>query len=123
MREWRDRGLDIPHVSVNLSARQFQHAEIVDRVRNVLQETGLEASALELEITETTAMQNAETSVEILHSLRALGVSVSIDDFGTGYSSLNYLKRFPIRCVKIARDLVRDFAYSEGYHATVSAVI
>jgi diguanylate cyclase (GGDEF)-like protein/PAS domain S-box-containing protein len=123
MREWRDRGLDIPHVSVNLSARQFQHAEIVDRVRDVLNETGLEANALDLEITETTAMQNAETSVEVLHALRALGVSVSIDDFGTGYSSLNYLKRFPITCVKIDRVFVRDLATSEGDAAIVAAVI
>jgi diguanylate cyclase (GGDEF)-like protein/PAS domain S-box-containing protein len=123
MREWRDRGLDIPHVSVNLSARQFQHAEIVERVRSVLQETGLEASALDLEITETTAMQNAETTVEVLHALRALGVSVSIDDFGTGYSSLNYLKRFPITCVKIDRVFVRDLATNDGDAAIVAAVI
>jgi diguanylate cyclase (GGDEF)-like protein/PAS domain S-box-containing protein len=123
MREWRDRGLDIPHVSVNLSARQFQHAEIVERVRSVLHETGLEASALDLEITETTAMQNAETTVEVLHALRALGVSVSIDDFGTGYSSLNYLKRFPITCVKIDRVFVRDLATNDGDAAIVSAVI
>ena len=123
MRNWRDRGLDIPHVSVNLSARQFQHAEIVDRVRDVLHDTGLEASALDLEITETTAMQNAETSVEVLHALRALGVSVSIDDFGTGYSSLNYLKRFPITGVKIDRVFVRDLATSDGDAAIVAAVI
>jgi diguanylate cyclase (GGDEF)-like protein/PAS domain S-box-containing protein len=123
MREWRDRGLDIPHVSVNLSARQFQHAEIVERVRAVLSETGLEPGALDLEITETTAMQNAETTVEVLHALRALGVSVSIDDFGTGYSSLNYLKRFPITCVKIDRVFVRDLATSDGDAAIVSAVI
>ena len=123
MREWRDRGLDIPHVSVNLSARQFQHAEIVERVRSVLHETGLEASALDLEITETTAMQNAETTVEVLHALRALGVSVSIDDFGTGYSSLNYLKRFPITCVKIDRVFVRDLATDDGDAAIVAAVI
>jgi diguanylate cyclase (GGDEF)-like protein/PAS domain S-box-containing protein len=123
MREWRDRGLDIPHVSVNLSARQFQHAEIVERVRSVLHETGLEASALDLEITETTAMQNAETTVEVLHALRALGVSVSIDDFGTGYSSLNYLKRFPISCVKIDRVFIRDLATNDGDAAIVAAVI
>jgi diguanylate cyclase (GGDEF)-like protein/PAS domain S-box-containing protein len=123
MREWRDRGLDIPHVSVNVSARQFQHAEFVERVRTVLQETGLEANALDLEITETTAMQNAETSVEVIHALRALGVGVSIDDFGTGYSSLNYLKRFPITCVKIDRVFVRDLATSEGDAAIVAAVI
>ena len=123
MREWRDRGLDIARVSVNLSARQFQHAEIVDHVRGVLQETGLEAGALELEITETTAMQNAEASVEVLHALRALGVCVSIDDFGTGYSSLNYLKRFPITGVKIDRVFVRDLATSDGDAAIVAAVI
>jgi diguanylate cyclase (GGDEF)-like protein/PAS domain S-box-containing protein len=126
MRAWRpddDVGLDLPVMSVNLSFRQFQQNDIVESVRRVLAETGLNPAALELEITETTAMQNAETTVAVLHGLRELGVSIAIDDFGTGYSSLNYLKRFPITAVKIDRGFIRDLAASEADGAIVSAVV
>jgi EAL domain-containing protein (putative c-di-GMP-specific phosphodiesterase class I) len=123
MRAWHDAGLDVPMMSVNLSLRQFQQYDIVQSVRHVLAETGLDATALELEITETAAMQNAESTVEVLQALRELGVSIAIDDFGTGYSSLNYLKRFPITAVKIDRAFVRDLATSDGDAAIVSAVV
>jgi len=123
MRAWQDAGLDVPMMSVNLSLRQFQQYDIVQSVRHVLAETGLDAGALELEITETAAMQNAESTVEVLQALRELGVSIAIDDFGTGYSSLNYLKRFPITAVKIDRAFVRDLATSDGDAAIVSAVV
>ena len=123
MRRWREEGLKIPYISVNLSARQFQQHDLVDRVGRVLEETGLEGKALEIEITETTAMTNAEATMDVLHGLRELGVSISIDDFGTGYSSLSYLKRFPITCVKVDRAFVRDMTSSEGDAAIVSAVI
>jgi EAL domain-containing protein (putative c-di-GMP-specific phosphodiesterase class I) len=123
MRAWLDAGVELPLISVNLSLRQFQQYDIVQSVRRVLAETGLDAGALELEITETAAMQNAESTVEILQSLRELGVSIAIDDFGTGYSSLNYLKRFPITAVKIDRAFIRDLGTSEGDAAIVSAVV
>jgi diguanylate cyclase (GGDEF)-like protein/PAS domain S-box-containing protein len=123
MRAWLDAGIELPLMSVNLSLRQFQQYDIVQSVRRVLAETGLDAAALELEITETAAMQNAETTVEVLQALRELGVSIAIDDFGTGYSSLNYLKRFPITAVKIDRAFIRDLATSEGDAAIVSAVV
>src|SRR5439155_14821519 len=123
MRAWRDSGLELPRVSVNLSARQFQQQDLVDSVRRVLEDIGLEAKRLEVEITETTAMANAEDTVETLRALRELGVSISIDDFGTGYSSLNYLKRFPLTCVKIDGSFVRDLTRNEGDAAIVSAVI
>jgi len=123
MRHWRDEQLDVPYVSVNLSARQFQQHDLVAVVRSTLEEFGLDGAALELELTETTAMQNADVTLEVLHALRELGVGIAIDDFGTGYSSLNYLKRFPITCVKIDRLFVRDIETSEGDAAIVSAVI
>jgi len=123
MRAWLDAGIELPLMAVNLSLRQFQQYDIVQSVRRVLAETGLDAGALELEITETAAMQNAETTVEVLQALRELGVSIAIDDFGTGYSSLNYLKRFPITAVKIDRAFIRDLATSEGDAAIVSAVV
>ena len=123
MREWRDRGLALPRISINLSPRQFQQQDLVDTIRRVLEETRLEAKALEIEITEGTAMANAEATIETLHALRELGCSISIDDFGTGYSSLNYLKRFPITCVKVDSAFVRDLTRNEGDAAIVSAVI
>ena len=122
-RRWRDDGIDVPCIAVNLSAKQFQQHDLVDRVGRILKETGLDGTSLEIEITETTAMANAEATIDILNGLRDLGVSISIDDFGTGYSSLNYLKRFPLTTVKIDRAFVRDLATSEGDAAIVSAVI
>jgi diguanylate cyclase (GGDEF)-like protein/PAS domain S-box-containing protein len=123
MRAWRDSGVDVGAVAVNLSPRQFQQHDLVALVRRTLEETGLDGSALEIEITESTAMHNAEVSLEVLHALRSIGVGISLDDFGTGYSSLNYLKRFPITCVKIDRLFIRDVEASDGDAAIVSAVI
>jgi diguanylate cyclase (GGDEF)-like protein/PAS domain S-box-containing protein len=123
MKEWHDRGSGPMRIGVNLSARQFQQHDLVDMVRSVLDESSLGPSSLDLEITETTAMQNAEVTVETLHALRALGVGISIDDFGMGYSSLNYLKRFPLNAVKIDRAFVNDITSNNGDAAIVSAVI
>jgi EAL domain-containing protein (putative c-di-GMP-specific phosphodiesterase class I) len=121
--EWQARGLPLERVSVNLSARQLLQNDLVDVVRSALAESGIVGSSLELEITETTAMQNADSTVDVLNELRELGVAISIDDFGTGYSSLNYLKRFPISTVKIDGAFIRDVATSESDAAIVSAVI
>ncbi|MEO6260818.1 MAG: EAL domain-containing protein [Thermoanaerobaculia bacterium] len=123
MMAWRKAGLALPHVAVNLSARQFQQKDLADVVRNTLLSTGLDPTSLELEITETAAMKNAEASVEVMRTLRNIGVNISIDDFGTGYSSLLYLKQFPLTCVKVDRVFVRDLDTSEGDAAIVSAVI
>ncbi|MCJ8281738.1 MAG: EAL domain-containing protein [Rivularia sp. ALOHA_DT_140] len=90
-------------VAVNLSPRQFQEPELVDTVRRILTETQLSPQYLELEITESAAMQNVDFTKEILTELYNMGVSISIDDFGTGYCSFNYLKQFPIHCLKIDR--------------------
>jgi len=122
-KEWHEGGAGPLRVAVNLSARQFQQQDLVQMVKSALDEVDLDPSALELEITETTAMQNADVSVEVLRALRAIGVGISIDDFGMGYSSLNYLKRFPINAVKIDRAFVHDLATDEGDAAIVSAVI
>jgi diguanylate cyclase (GGDEF)-like protein/PAS domain S-box-containing protein len=122
-KEWQQHRNGPSRVAVNLSARQFQQHDLVDMVSRVLKDVSLDPSSLELEITETTAMQNGEVTVEVLRALRAIGVAISIDDFGTGYSSLNYLRRFPINAVKIDREFVRDIATDEGDAAIVSAVI
>ncbi|HEX7193023.1 MAG TPA: EAL domain-containing protein, partial [Thermoanaerobaculia bacterium] len=122
-REWRDCGLPPLRMAVNLSARQFQQYDLAELVRRTLADARIDPSVLELEITESTAMQNGELSIEILRSLCDIGVAISIDDFGTGYSSLNYLKRFPINAVKVDRAFVGGVATNESDGAIVSAVI
>ena len=95
-------------VSVNLSVRQLFDRGFAQRVADILQRTGFPAESLELEITESMVMRDAEDAVKLLQALRDTGVRLAIDDFGTGYSSLAYLKRFPIDCVKIDRSFIRD---------------
>jgi diguanylate cyclase (GGDEF)-like protein/PAS domain S-box-containing protein len=99
---------DGPRVAVNLSAVQIQSADIVEQVRAVLDESGLPAARLELEITESAIMQDRQAAERTLRALKALGVRISIDDFGTGYSSLSYLKDFPCDVVKIDRHFLTD---------------
>ncbi len=110
-------------VAVNLSARQFQQPDLVDTVRRVLTETNLSPQYLELEITESAAMQNVDFSKDILTELYDMGVSISIDDFGTGYCSFNYLKQFPIHCLKIDRSFVRDLTNDTNDAAIIKAMI
>ena len=110
-------------VAVNLSARQFQQRDLVDRVRKVLADTGLPASQLELEITESALIDQPELAIATLGELRALGVGLAIDDFGTGYSSLAYLKRLPVSRLKIDRSFVVDLASDPHDRAIVQAII
>jgi diguanylate cyclase (GGDEF)-like protein len=105
---WQKAGLDPGVVSVNLSARQFRQQGLVRAVSRILAATGLDPSALEMEITESMVMHNAEAAIAILQGLKSLGVTLSVDDFGTGYSSLSYLKDLPIDTLKIDRSFVRD---------------
>ncbi|HEY9737987.1 MAG TPA: EAL domain-containing protein, partial [Trichocoleus sp.] len=120
---WRRAGLPDLRVAVNLSARQLQHPDLVTTVATVLAETSLHPSALELEITETAAMRDIETTLETLQALQQLGVRISMDDFGTGYSSLSYLKKFPLQGLKIDRAFVHDVAHNAPDRAMVTAII
>jgi EAL domain-containing protein (putative c-di-GMP-specific phosphodiesterase class I) len=95
-------------VAVNISVRQLSDRGFPQRVSDILSQTGFPARNLELEITESMVMRDAEHAVTMLQSLRDTGVRLAIDDFGTGYSSLAYLKRLPIDCVKIDRSFIRD---------------
>ena len=110
-------------VAVNLSARQFQQPNLTEIIAEVLEETGLDAKSLELEITESNAMQNAENTIYTLRELKALGVRIAMDDFGTGYSSLNYLKRFPIDTLKLDQSFVREITTDPTDAAIATAVI
>jgi len=107
-RRWQADGLGDLKVAVNVSAVQLRETCMVSQVRRVLLETGLPAHLLELELTESAMMENVEDTIVVLEDLRALGISLSIDDFGTGYSSLNYLKRFPVKRIKIDKAFVDE---------------
>ncbi|MEO7726961.1 MAG: EAL domain-containing protein [Burkholderiales bacterium] len=120
---WAVKGLPPISVAVNLSARQFARDDLATAVMRVLRETGLDPRMLELEITESTVMHNAERAAAVLQQLKQLGVRVAIDDFGTGYSSLSYLKRFPISSVKIDRSFVLDLPDDKDDAAITQAVI
>jgi diguanylate cyclase (GGDEF)-like protein len=120
---WRRAGLPLGRMSVNLSARQFQHAGLIGQVRATLADTGLEPAGLEIEITESTVMGDTAKAVDVLRSLKSLGVALSIDDFGTGYSSLGYLKRFPLDVLKIDRTFVMDVVGDPSDAAITRAII
>lgn len=104
LRAWRDRGLTRCRVALNLSARQFRNPELPGYMRDLLEQHDLPASSVEIEITETTMMEDIATTQQVMLELHDLGVLLTVDDFGTGYSSLNYLKRFPIDYLKIDMD-------------------
>src|SRR5439155_14281491 len=110
-------------VSVNLSGRHFQQATLIDEVSEVLKKTGISPANVILEITESVAMEGAETTIEILTKLKTLGVSLAIDDFGTGFSSLSYLKRFPVDLLKIDKSFVDGIALEGPDSAIVEAII
>jgi len=116
-------GLPPLRVAVNLSVRQLLQKDFTASVEAVLADTGLAPELLELEITESTLMENAEDTLAALHRLHTLGVRLSIDDFGTGYSSLSYLKRFPVDIIKIDRSFVRDVPQDADDAAIISAII
>ncbi|NVK74280.1 MAG: EAL domain-containing protein [Oceanospirillaceae bacterium] len=123
LKEWRELGLSPVKLSVNLSSRQFMQSDLVDMVERVLKETGVDPEYLELELTESMLMADAQQSIEKLHSFRELGVTLSIDDFGTGYSSLAYLKKFPIQTLKIDRSFINDLGLDSDNDAIVKATI
>ncbi|MBN6189336.1 EAL domain-containing protein [Aneurinibacillus sp. BA2021] len=121
-KRWQQLGLPTLRVAVNLSMQQFLTSNLVDTVRDILEETGLDASCLELEITETMTM-DVEYAIPTLKQLHKLGVQISIDDFGTGYSSLNYLKKFAIHRLKIDQSFVRDIMTDPNDASIVETII
>jgi PAS domain S-box-containing protein len=120
---WQRTGVRLVPVSINISSRHVQRANLVEPVHRALQDTRLPAGLLELELTETVLMHNLVAALPLLQSLKRLGVSISIDDFGTGYSSLAYLKRLPIDVLKIDGSFVRELETSSDSAAIVAAII
>jgi diguanylate cyclase (GGDEF)-like protein/PAS domain S-box-containing protein len=123
LKQWAHDGLRPVSVAINLSARQFLAPDLAQNIRLVLEEHGISAELLEVEITESSVMTNAEEAARTLEYLESLGVRTAIDDFGTGYSSFNYLKRFPLRAIKVDRSFVRDITTDPDDAAITQAVI
>jgi diguanylate cyclase (GGDEF)-like protein/PAS domain S-box-containing protein len=122
-RAWIDAGRRPIPISVNISALEFRAANFLEGVHAILTDTRLDPHCLELEITESVLMKHAESTANVLHALKAMGVQLAVDDFGTGYSSLSHLNRFPIDVLKIDQSFVHDICSSPDQATIVSAVI
>ncbi len=123
IKTWQESGLPYIPIAVNLSSVQFAQADIQQKIHDILASTGLEPKWLELEITETVSMSDADYTTETIHALNELGISIAIDDFGTGYSSLSYLKRFRVSKLKIDRSFIHNVPHDPEDSAIVEAVI
>ncbi|MBF0322874.1 MAG: EAL domain-containing protein, partial [Magnetococcales bacterium] len=121
-KQWCDQGFN-PKVAVNLSASQFMLDNIADTIQNILKTTGLSPANLELEVTESMVMVDLNKAIHTMSLLQDMELGITVDDFGTGYSSLNYLKRFPLRSLKIDQSFVRDLTEDSDDAAIVSAII
>jgi diguanylate cyclase (GGDEF)-like protein len=120
---WQEKGFATMRVSVNISALQLQRQDLAESVIQILEETQLAPEFLELELTESSIMSNAKSTIDVLTKLQSMGVMISIDDFGTGFSSLSYLKRLPIDALKIDQSFVRDVSTDQDDAALVMAII
>jgi len=123
LKQWMLRGLPPMVIAVNLSAVQFRHPDLLEMVTRILDQAGVPHSALELELTEATAMDNPEAAITIMNRLHERGIRMSIDDFGTGYSSLSYLKKFRVSKLKIDQSFVSDISNDPDDKAIVKAII
>ncbi len=122
-RHWQTLGLPAVPVAVNVSAVQFRQEDFLATTRSVLRETGLAPQYLEIELTESVLLSNAELTLPVLHELKTMGVNLAIDDFGTGYSSLSYLRQFPVSRLKIDRSFIKAVALNPDDAAITSAII
>jgi len=120
---WKNMGYAALRLAVNISGRQFNHPCFIDMIDHILESTGFDPAQLELELTESTIMENAEVTIMTLTDIKVRGLNLAIDDFGTGYSSLSYLKHFPFDRLKIAQSFVRDVTADPDNAAIVDAVI
>lgn len=120
---WQTGGVKPFYIAVNLSARQFQQANLLEIITGIVNNTGVNPDCLVLEVTESSIMQNAESAIETLGELKKMGIKIAIDDFGTGYSSLGYLKRLPIDILKIDRSFISDVTTDSDDAALVMAII
>jgi EAL domain-containing protein (putative c-di-GMP-specific phosphodiesterase class I) len=120
---WQQQGLPPLLIAVNMSARQFDDDNVVADTARILEETDMDPTLLEVEITESMMMYNPEKTIQILAELRKMGIRIAIDDFGIGYSSLSHLKQFPIDIIKIDRSFIQDIPGDEADEAITAAII
>ena len=120
---WQKEGLPPFRLAVNVSAQQFYRGDVVNTVKQILSETGLDPKWLELELTESLTLDDSETTLTIMRDLKRIGIGLSLDDFGTGWSSLSYLRQFPLDRIKIDRSFLRDIASQPAAEAVVRTVI
>ncbi len=120
---WREAGLGDIRTSVNIAAHQLRKGDLIQIIERTVNRFGIDPSLLELELTESTLMEDAESNLSTLNALRDMGIQLSLDDFGTGYSSLAYLKRFPIDVLKIDQGFIRDIGKSPDDEAITRAII
>jgi diguanylate cyclase (GGDEF)-like protein/PAS domain S-box-containing protein len=123
VRKWQDEGLPAVSIAINVSAVQFRQQGFCELIGRVLRETGLAPHYLELELTESLLLGDADVTLSVLQELKAMGLTLAIDDFGTGYSSFSYLKRFPVSKIKIDRSFVRDVGVNPDDAAIITAII
>jgi EAL domain-containing protein (putative c-di-GMP-specific phosphodiesterase class I) len=123
VRKWQDEGLPALTIAVNVSAVQFRQDGFCGLIRKVLDETGLAPQYLELELTESLLLANADVMLSVVEELKAMGLTLAIDDFGTGYSSFSYLKRYRVSKLKIDRVFIRDVAVNPDDAAITTAII
>ena len=123
IKDWESAGYSDISIAVNLSAVQFRQKDILDMIRSIISDSAIDPQLLELEITESTIMDDLDSASRIMHDLNREGIHISIDDFGTGYSSLTHLKRFPLNTVKIDRSFVRDLTTDPDDAAIIGAII
>ncbi|MCP4332421.1 MAG: bifunctional diguanylate cyclase/phosphodiesterase [Gammaproteobacteria bacterium] len=121
-RAWQDAGYDPVRISVNVSPLQFRESDFVEAVKSILEETGLDAKHLELELTESALIDNPQAAIVTMETLRGMDITLSLDDFGTGYSSFSYLRNLPVDFLKIDRCFVNEIAQSSRDAAIVSAI-
>jgi diguanylate cyclase (GGDEF)-like protein/PAS domain S-box-containing protein len=122
-RSWTDKGYSLDRLAINISGRQIQQNDFVQKVAAILEKNGIQGDMLDFEITEGFIMRQARTEIESLNQLRSMGISLSIDDFGTGYSSLSYLKLLPVDTLKIDQSFVRDIGQDSNDEAIARAII
>ena len=123
MQEWHQKGHDKLKISINISGVQLLQSNLEETIEKILSNTGFDPSYLQLELTESTLMQNIELASEVLHNFKNKNIKISIDDFGTGYSSLNYLKKLPIDALKIDQSFIRNIEIDQSDKVIVNTVI
>ncbi|MBV1916119.1 MAG: EAL domain-containing protein [Pseudomonadales bacterium] len=121
--EWKKSGIELPHIAVNLSSKQFGNANMVHSIETILERTGVRPDRLLLEITEAAMMDDETRAIGVMDKLKAMGIQLAIDDFGTGYSSLSYLKNFPIDELKIDRSFISEMVENESDRRIVASIV